>query len=366
LVKALPENLPVVITGYSPGQRIAREALGKRVEVAWLPNFFRFAVRGFLRRYSPRQLILIEATDLRPLVCLRLLRQELPTALVNGWFDEEWLGADPFSRLLAGVQVFGVRDGAAGDALAGIGIPRERISVVGEMKVDALAEPLPELEAQLQELAGERPLLVAGSTHIPEEPQVLEAFERLGGGERAMLVLAPRRLQVRSTEKLLRDRGIRCVRRSRFPVSGRPAVVLLDTQGELAAIYRLAAAVFLGFSLLPGGGGHNPIEPACFAVPIAIGHYMANFQALAELFDRAGAWQRVADADELFRAWSAWLDAPDLARQIGRRAADLVESQRGFAISRTLTLLMPWMGSDDPTAPPAAMGAGSASSGEAT
>jgi 3-deoxy-D-manno-octulosonic-acid transferase len=195
----------------------------------------------------------------------------------------------------------------------------------------------------MRKLAGERPILIAGSTHPDEEPQVLDAFERLGGGDRAMLILAPRLMDGLS-EKLLRQRGLPFVRRSRFPVSGRPAVVLLDRVGELASLYRLAAAAFVGNSLSPMGRGHNPIEPAYFAVPIAVGPNMAHFELHADLFDRAGAWQRVADAGELARVWASWLDAPDLARQMGRRAADLVESQRGLAVFKALELLRPFLG----------------------
>ncbi|MES1211145.1 MAG: 3-deoxy-D-manno-octulosonic acid transferase, partial [Acidobacteriota bacterium] len=208
-------------------------------------------------------------------------------------------------------------------------------------KFDASAEPLPELEAQIRRLAGERPILVAGSTHPPEDPHILDAFERLGHG-RALLVLAPRG-RAEPAESLLRDRGIPFVRRSQLPASESPAVVLLDTQGELASLYRLAAAAFIGNSLMPEGSGHNPIEPAGFAIPIAVGPHMTDFKLQADLFDRAGAWQRIADARELAQAWSLWLDTPELARQIGRRAADLVEAQRGLATSKTWALLRPFL-----------------------
>jgi 3-deoxy-D-manno-octulosonic-acid transferase len=274
--------------------------------------------------------------------------RELPTALVNGRLSEKWLKAcRDFLPLFDRVHVFGVRGDEDRDRLAGIGIPRERVHLTGEMKFDATAEPRPETEASVQELAGGRPILIAGSTHSDEEPQVLDAFARVGGGERAMLVLAPRfPEQSDKVEELLRRKGLDFVRRSRFPVSGRPAVVLLDTIGELAALYHLAAAAFVGSSLLPGGG-HNPIEPARFAVPIAAGPHMANFRSLAELFDRTGAWQRVADAEELARTWAAWLDDPEPARQMGRRAADIVEAQRGLAMARTLELLRPFLGLED-------------------
>jgi hypothetical protein len=74
---------------------------------------------------------------------------------------------------------------------------------------------------------------------------------------------------------------------------------------------------------------------------------MANFRFVADLFDRAGAWQRVADARELANVWAAWLDAPALALQMGRRAADLAKSQKGVATAKTLERLRPFLGLDD-------------------
>jgi 3-deoxy-D-manno-octulosonic-acid transferase len=346
LVLALPKDLPVVITSGYSDSAFARVALGERAELVSVPLPFMFAWRRFLRRYSPQQLILIEATGLFPLLCLHIMKREIPTVLVNGWITRQWLDADPCSPLLNAVQIFGVRGESDRELLAEIGIRPQQITVTGDMKFDAITHPVPEIEAQIQQLAGERPILIAGSTHSDEEPQVLDAFERLGGGQRAMLVLAPRQ-KFDLTDKLLRRRKIEFVRRSGFPVSGQPAVVLLDQIGELASLYRLAAAVFVGNSLTARGGGHNPIEPARFAVPIAVGPYMSNFLFHADLFERAGAWRRVAGAEELAGVWSTWLDSPELARQIGQRGADVVELERGLATARTLALLRPLLRLDD-------------------
>lgn len=355
LVQALPADLPVVLTAHTDWvTRIGREALGARVEYAILPHPFEFAIRRFLRRFSPRLLALVEATDLRPLLYLDMVRAELPNVLVNGWFNENWLAESRlYLPLLLQVRSFGVRNEQDRERLMGLGVPAERIAITGELRFDVMADPHPEAEARLQELAGGRPILIAGSTHPDEEPQVLDAFERLGGGERAMLILAPRSDQgFEGAERLLRERGIDFVQRSRFPVTGRPAVVLLDQIGELASLYRLAAAAFVGWSLIPNGRGRNPVEPARFGVPIAAGPNMVNFQAHAEALDRAGAWQRVANAEELARTWSAWLNDPDRARQTGQRAADWVESQRGRNMEKTLELLRPSLGREAPPAIP--------------
>ena len=147
--------------------------------------------------------------------------------------------------------------------------------------------------------------------------------------DRQPLVLAPRHPERwTEVESLLRSRGEDAVRRTALPSAGnlgRPSVILLDSLGELAGLYRLAAAAFIGGTLVPTGG-HNPLEAARFGVPLAGGPAMHNFREMAEAFDRAGAWRRVADAAELGAVWRQWLERPDTGRETGARALRLVES----------------------------------------
>jgi len=167
---------------------------------------------------------------------------------------------------------------------------------------------------------------------------VLDAFRRAGGGERALLVLAPRHPE-RWNEVDTLLRGENAVRRTALPASGRPAVVLLDSLGELAGLYRLAASAFIGGTLVPTGG-HNPLEAARFGVPIAVGPSMHNFREMAEAFDRVRAWRRVKDSRELATVWREWLGNSAAARETGERGLRLVEENRG-ALARTVEMLKP-------------------------
>src|SRR5262249_10543179 len=143
--------------------------------------------------------------------------------------------------------------------------------------------------------------------------------------------------------RLLAARNLPSLRRSRLPTpcAGRdpaappretpttqPAVLLLDSLGELAGLYALAAAAFVGGAPVPARG-HNPLEPARSGVPIAVGRAMHTFRDMAERFDQAGAWRRVSDAARLAAAWSGWLADPAAAREVGERARRLVEENRG-------------------------------------
>jgi 3-deoxy-D-manno-octulosonic-acid transferase len=344
LARALPPDLPLLVTTITPtGQERARAAFANRAEVAYLPFDLGFAVGRFFRRHEPRALVLVEG-DYWPLVLREARRRGLPIAVVNGRVGDRGFGRMRRLRpllgpLFSGVDRFGVQSRQDFDRLVALGVDPGRVTVTGNLKYET-PEPAarPELEDALRRLAGGRPILLAGSTMAGEEERVLDAFQEIGGGERAMLAVAPRHPERwDEAAALLRSRGPDFVRRSALPESGRPAVVLLDSLGELAGLYRLAAAAFIGGTLVDTGG-HNPLEPARFGVPLAVGPSMHNFREMAEAFDRAGAWRRVEDARELAAVWREWLDDPAAARETGGRALRLIEENRG-ALARTVEML---------------------------
>jgi len=354
LAHALPADLPLLVSTITPtGQARAHAVFssegppgGRPASVAYLPFDLGFAVRRFFDRFQPRALVLVEG-DYWPLVLREARRRGLPVAVVNGR-----IGDRSFARLrrlrwalaplFAGIDRFGVQTGQDRDRLLDLGIPEERITVTGNLKYESPEPPRnPKLEEALRLLAAGRPILLAGSTMAGEEEQVLEAHARAGGGARALLVLAPRHPERwDAVAALLAGRGIATVRRSGWKPGADPEspdAVLLDSLGELAGLYRLAAAAFIGGTLVPTGG-HNPLEPARFGVPVAAGPSMHNFREMAGQLDRAEAWRRAADARSLGAIWKEWLDDPAAARTQGERAARLIEESRG-ALERTLRML---------------------------
>ena len=354
LARALPPGVPLLVTTVTPtGQARARALFGegspRPAAVAYLPFDLGFAVSRFFARFEPRALILVEG-DYWPLLLREARRRGLPVAVINGRVGDRSFGRMRRLRAVLGplfsaVDRFGVQSAADRDRLRSLGLPAERITVTGNLKYESPEPPRkPELEEALRGLAGGRPLLLAGSTMAGEEEQVLTAWERAGGADRALLVLAPRHPERwGEVDALLRARGLDFVRRSALtPPGERPGVVLLDSLGELASLYRLAAAAFIGGTLVPKGG-HNPLEAARFGVPVAVGPSMENFREMAEHFDRAGAWRRAGGAEALGEIWKGWLDDSAAAREQGARAARLVDENRG-ALERTLEMLGPMVG----------------------
>lgn len=354
LARALPPDLPLLVTTVTPtGQAQARKIFSgenarHRASVAYLPFDLGFAVGRFYRRHRPRGLVLIEG-DYWPLVLEGARRRQLPVVVVNGRVGARAAARQrrlaSFCRrvFFAPVRLFAVQTARDEQRLIASGAPEQRLHVTGNLKFDsARPQPKPELEAILTRLAAGRPMVLAGSTMAGEEAIVVDAFQA-SGAERAWLVLAPRHPE-RAPEVLqqVRRRGLQCLLRSELSSQGEPPppqVVVLDTLGELAALYRLADIAFIGGTLVPTGG-HNPLEPAHFAKPIVVGPAMDNFRDMAEQFDEADAWKRAADGAELAEILGHWLEHPDAAMEVGRRGHELLVANRG-AVDRTWRLIRP-------------------------
>ncbi len=229
---------------------------------------------------------------------------------------------EPLDRVLA-------RSEADAARFVALGVPEPKVEVTGNVKYDLrpAGEPLAWAEAAIRLAAG-RPVVVAGSTMEGEETTVLDALD----GRGAFVVLAPRHPErFEAVARALDERGTSWVRRSLLDAGPAAAdLLLLDTIGELGRAFQLARAAFIGGSLVPTGG-HNPLEPAAWRVPVLTGPHVHNFdEVYADLLDAGGA-RVVHDADELGAAVGVWLADPDAARAAGEAAFAVLESNRGAA-----------------------------------
>jgi 3-deoxy-D-manno-octulosonic-acid transferase len=303
-------------------------------------------VRRCLDAARPRLVVLVE-TELWPELLAGCARRGIPVALVNarisdssfrGYRAARWALA-PLLRPVSLVLAQGEEESAR---LAALGIPADRITVVGNIKYDAAParEVAPELVDALRRLAGPRPIWVAGSTMAGEDQAVVAALLAQPAAKRPFLLLAPRHPD-RSGDvlRLAAAAGVRAVRRTALDASaGGPCdAVVLDTVGELAPLYRLAAVAFVGGSLVRTGG-HNPIEPARFGVPVLTGPHLRNFASIYKEFAAVGAARIVRDGSELTEALGAWLGDAAAARAAGEAGRQLLLRHAG-ATARTVDAL---------------------------
>jgi 3-deoxy-D-manno-octulosonic-acid transferase len=191
-----------------------------------------------------------------------------------------------------------------------------------------------------------RPVWVAGSTMKGEEAIVLRVFRRLKASQpSAVLVLAPRHPErFDDVVAMAQQEGFRTLRRSELPIDAEPRadVVVLDTIGELAAVYQVGTLVFVGGSLVPTGG-HNILEPAVFGRPVVFGPHMHNFTEIAAAFVAADAGVQVASDGAFEDEVLALMADPVRRARLGAAARALVEANRGAKAKtlETLDLLLP-------------------------
>ena len=222
------------------------------------------------------------------------------------------------------------------ERLKGIGCRAERVSAAGNLKFDVRAAQEGEATRLIRKLTPGLRIVVAGSTLEGEEAALLEAWPRLLAADPNLaLVVAPRHPErFAAVGALLEASGIQWVRRSEWRREELKArllkpgqVVLLDTIGELASVYSLASVAFVGGSLI-AAGGHNPLEPAQFGAPIAMGPNYENFRAITDDL-RAHRALRIVDRDGLADALMELLRDKAAAQAMGARARQVFEQQAG-------------------------------------
>jgi 3-deoxy-D-manno-octulosonic-acid transferase len=229
-----------------------------------------------------------------------------------------------------------------------LGGEQSRVTVTGSLKFDSLELPAATPHGKPRErvlrffrVAVNRTVIVAGSTMRGEEVSVLRAFARVKATmPSALAVIAPRQPErFGEVERLARDAGFVTMRRSDLPIDAEPRadVVVLDSIGELAQLYQLATAVFVGGSLADHGG-HNILEPAVFGKPIVFGPHMQNFREIADAFISNDAAVQVQTDRELDDLLLALVTDPVRRARLGAAARALVEANRG-AKTKTLAVI---------------------------
>jgi len=248
-------------------------------------------------------------------------------------------------QVLANIDTLLAQSEADAARLTAIGAEPGRVRVAGNLKFDSAApaanQAVEQLRLRIQELAA-GPVVVFGSTVEGEEALLTESLRRLAESyPRGIFVLAPRHKErFSAVAALLAAAGIRHTRRSdaQWLRSLEPGqVLLLDTIGELAAVYALASVAFVGGSLA-ARGGHNILEPAGFAIPILVGPHTENFREVVQKFEAGGGVMVVRDANELLAATFGLLADAAHRRQLGERAYAILQQNQG-ASERTLAEL---------------------------
>jgi 3-deoxy-D-manno-octulosonic-acid transferase len=334
------------------GQQVAKGSVSDVDGVFYFPFDWTLTIRRTMKLVAPKLFIMVE-TEIWPNLLRECRRRGVRTLVVNGRvsarsFRRYRLIRPFFRRVLADVDRFCVQGEETARRLATLGADPRRIVITGSLKFDSLDPAFRpgrgrERVLRFFRMSPSRQVFVAGSTSKGEEEIVIRAFNRVrttAAGTDALLVLAARHPErFDEVERLCRQEGLSTIRRTELPIDAEPKTdaVILDTIGELAQIYQIATAVFVGGSLVPAGG-HNILEPAIHGKPIVVGPYMHNQKEIIEAFLASGAAIQVRSERELEQAIVTLMNDPVRRAKLGAAARALIDANRGAA-DKTLVVV---------------------------
>jgi 3-deoxy-D-manno-octulosonic-acid transferase len=379
LAKRLKETYPqrplIVSTTTITGHALAKERMPFADAVIYFPLDWAFCVRRFLNAVKPALVVVLE-TEIWPNFLRESRLRNVPVVFVSGRISER-----SFARLQNYLGLFGfylrpflasvLRNAAAflmqteldAERICELGAPADRVTISGNLKYDMVLPEATPLSAWLEEECKKQqrwPIIVAGSVVATEEPLALIAFGVVQGDFRnAFLVLAPRKPErFAAAADFIEESHRKFIRRSDLRVPGpgitlKPdansngipegaTVLLLDSIGELASLYKVADGAFVGGSLVEAGG-HNILEPAAFGKVPVFGPSMENFAEVAARFVQAGAAIQVESPEDAGVEWIHLLKDSEKMKRMGEAAKQHVESSRG-ALDRAMAEIAKQLG----------------------
>lgn len=356
LIKAIRQTYPelaVTVTTVTPtGSARVKAAFGDTVSHAYLPYDLPFAIDRFLNRVRPKVFVVLE-TELWPNLIRRLNRRNIPFIIANarlsprsakryGWV----LGA--VKKMLNGISLILAQDQVSADRYLALGVPKERLLNTGNLKFDL--EITDALRRQVRETADKlnlynRRVWIAGSTHEGEEKIVLDAHRILQQRyQDLLLILVPRHPErFERVENLIKKMDFPYVLRSQHtPLQADTQVLLGDTMGEMMLLYGLAQIAFVGGSLVKHGG-HNPLEPIAFELPVISGVHTFNFpEVFTKLREVQGVIEIESSTNALVQAVDLCLNNAELDKKISQAGFAVLQENQG-ALRRHLALLAPYL-----------------------
>jgi 3-deoxy-D-manno-octulosonic-acid transferase len=342
-----PEVSVLLTTATVTSAQLARDRLPKGAVHQYVPLDNQGYMRRFLSHWRPDLAVLVES-EIWPNLVLETKAQGIPLLLINGRMSTSsfraWRRRPGLSRpLFSAFDLVLAQNDSLAERFAQLGAARSLD--VGNLKIDAPAPPadLPgrkELAAAL----GDRPVLLAASTHLGEDEVVAEAHTIMRRKLPDLLTVIVPRHPERGPQiaEQLRNANLTTALRSegKLPESGTD-IYVADTIGELGLFYALATVAFVGGSLVPKGG-QNPVEAIKLGAVVLTGPNWKNFTDAYDALLRVGGAKEVTDAESM--AETAFTLLQDLIpREVMRERADRVIASMSGALPRTLAELEPYL-----------------------
>lgn len=330
--------VPILMTAMTAtGSERAKAMFGDQVRYAFSPYDTPGSVRRFVDRINPRALVIME-TELWPNMIALTSSRKVPIFLINARLSSR--SARGYQRvgslvkpLLESISWIAAQADEDARRFLKIGANPETVSVTGSIKFDVAITPSLRAEATLLRAAlggAARPIWIAASTHDGEDEQILDAHQKLlVCHPTTLLIIVPRHPdRFNEVAALVTSRGLSLGRRSLGDAGSTSQVYLGDTMGELMMLFGVSDVAFVGGSLIERGG-HNPLEPAAWGVPVLSGPHIFNFETIYAQLKAGNGLFVINTQEELAERVVFLLTDLETARAVGAQALAVVDANRG-------------------------------------
>ncbi|MGX2966677.1 lipid IV(A) 3-deoxy-D-manno-octulosonic acid transferase [Ursidibacter sp. B-7004-1] len=360
LIKAIRTQYPqlaITVTTVTPtGSERVKSAFGDSLSHIYLPYDLPDAINRFLKFVKPKLFVVIE-TELWPNLIHQIHQRKIPFVIANARLSPRsakrygWIKTH-LREMLNEITLILAQDSVSAERYIQLGFNQQRLVNTGNLKFDL--EITPELHKKVTETRvylnlSRRAVWIAGSTHEGEEKMILDAHRKLLITHPSLvLILVPRHPErFASVEDLLRKMQMPYVKRSdQRGILPNTQVLLGDTMGEMMLLYGLAQVAFIGGSLVKHGG-HNPLEPIAFGLPVISGLHTFNFpEVFSKLRDVDGVIEIESNVEGLADAVNYLFEHPELGKEISQAGYDVLKENQG-ALKRHLALLSPYLESKE-------------------
>ena len=351
LIKALQNHYPecpITVTTMTPtGSKQVTKSFGESVQHCYLPYDLPCAMHRLINTIDPKLVIIME-TELWPNLIHQLHKKHIPVMLANGRLSERSEKGYQkvraiVSPMLQEMSLIVAQYATDADRYKRLGANPQTTIVSGSIKFDieitqALREDISRLKRDWN--LNNRPVWIAASTHEGEDDILLNTHQRLlAEHPTLLLILVPRHPErFNDVFTLSTQRQLNTVKLSEHPeVNAHTQVLLGDTMGQLMMLYGLANMAFIGGSLIERGG-HNPLEPAAYGLPLVMGKHVFNFSSICHMLQEHHGLTLVENESELTSTLQRWLNDPVQAQHCGQQALSVLKLNQG-ALDKHLTLI---------------------------
>jgi len=340
-----PEHKLAITSTTITGAKAVRNHYRNQVMHFFFPFDLPFIVGPFVNKINPIVCILLE-TEIWPNLIKNLNKKAIPVMLINARLSERSLkkyqrfSSKLVKKTINQLTLIGSQNEPSSERFLSLGALPDKVITVGNLKFDSNEKDNPNTTQSLQQMIGQRRVVVFASTREGEERRIIQSYINFEERFDALLIIVPRHPQ-RFDEvfELIVDSGLDVKRRSDGLGCDESTEVLLgDSMGELMSYYSVCDIAFIGGSLVDTGG-QNMLEAAATSKPILFGPSVFNFEEIAQLLIEKDAAIQVGDADDLMKTISNLLLDDTERTKLGGNAKNLFEKNRG-AVDRLMKLII--------------------------